>query len=102
MSFPDQVKSMLELQPSETVLTGSWIVEDERVVSDDVGKRVKWLVGSRLKHLAGSGWEILYQDPSDGRLWLLTYPNGDWQGGGPAQLIAISHEDATSKFGVPL
>ena len=93
---------MMVLQPQETVLTGSWIMENDRVRSDVISERIKWLVANHMHKIAISpesgGWETLYQDPDDGRYWELSYPNSEWHGGGPAQLQQITVEEAKQKY----
>ena len=93
---------MMELQPDEMVLTGKWLVEGSSVVADHVCQRIELLVKSRLEHLATehSGWDTLYRDPVDGRLWETTYPQGEMHGGGPPQLSVVSPETAAAKYHV--
>jgi Immunity protein 27 len=91
---------MRELQPDETQLTGDWIVDGSTVVGDDVCRRIKWLVDSRLEQVTTTGWETLFRDPNDGRLWERTYPQGEMHGGGPPQLSVVSEESASSKYRV--
>ena len=90
----------MELGPQETELTGNWLVEGGSVVADDVCRRIEWLLQSRLERLAAdsSGWETLYRDPRDGRLWEHTYPQGEMHGGGPPQLRVVSPEVASVKY----
>jgi len=66
----------MELQPDEIVLTGNWIVEGGSVIADDVCRRIETLVDSQLERLGtdSSGWDTLYRDPRDGRLWKHIYP----------------------------
>ena len=92
----------MELQPDEIVLTGNWLVEGERVVADDVCRRIEWLVESQLERLAtdSSGWDTLYRDPRDGRLWEHIYPQSEMHGGGPPQLKVVSAESAAAKYRV--
>lgn len=91
---------MLELQPNESTLTGNWIEHEGRVTGDDVCLRIKWLVKSRLEFIARdrSGWDTLYRDPNDGRLWENIYPHSNWHGGGPPQLKVITKEEAIHKY----
>jgi hypothetical protein len=93
---------MMELQPDEIVLTGNWLVEGGSVTADDVCRRIEWLIESRLEHLAAdsSGWDTLYRDPRDGRLWEHTYSQGEMHGGGPPQLKVVSPENAAAKYRV--
>jgi hypothetical protein len=93
---------MKDLQSNETVVAGQWVAEGERVVANEACKRIEWLVTSRLERVPtqySSGWETLFRDPRDGRLWERTYPHGEWHGGGPPQLQVISSEAAASKYG---
>lgn len=88
------------LKNNETILIGSWLRDKNKVVADDVCKRIDWLKSNYLKKITTdeSGWEILYQDPNDKRYWILTYPNGDWHGGGPPTLQTLSQTEARTKF----
>ena len=65
--------------------------------SEDLGARTQ----TALENLdvAEGGWSKLYRDPSDGRLWELTFPNSEWHGGGPPCLTCISREKADGKYG---
>jgi Immunity protein 27 len=82
-----------DLDPAETDLRG------ER---PDTAQRIQWLIENRLQHLAtdSSGWESLYRDPHDGRLWERTYPDSERHGGGPPRLHTLSRDDAASKYGL--
>ncbi|MGE0364310.1 MAG: Imm27 family immunity protein [Phycisphaerales bacterium] len=44
------------------------------------------------------GWDTLYRDPGDNRLWELLYPQGHMQGGGPPTLRQISGSEAQAKY----
>jgi hypothetical protein len=94
---------MQRIEPHETELTGNWIVEDGRARGDAVCQRVEWLTQSFLVKIADSrqsgGWETLYHDPIDGRLWERTYPNGEMHGGGPPRLAFLTPEEAAKKYG---
>ena len=65
---------MVRIQPTETQLTGNWLSLNGRVVADEICRRIGDLVASHLKELGrdSSGWDALYRDPDDGRLWELT------------------------------
>jgi len=93
---------MNDLEPGESVLIGQWLVDGGRVIGDETCERIDWLIHSRLERLArdSSGWETLYRDPRDGRLWELTYPQSHMHGGGPPDLRLISSDAATSKYGI--
>ena len=45
------------------------------------------------------GWTILYQDPSDGRFWELTYPESQMHGGGPPTLTELATEEVEGLYG---
>jgi hypothetical protein len=90
---------MTELQPEEVDLLGKWERVDDRVVADETCDRIKRLTSGVLERIAGGGWEILYRDPSDGRYWELTYPEGQMHGGGPPRLTYVSEPQARVKYG---
>ncbi|MBW2453417.1 MAG: hypothetical protein JRI68_02850, partial [Deltaproteobacteria bacterium] len=43
-------------------------------------------------------WKTLFRDPSDGRLWERTYPEGHLQGGGPPMLSTVTEEQARRRY----
>jgi hypothetical protein len=92
----------MELRPNEKVLTGSWIADGGVVRADDVCRRIEWLIESQLERLAtdATGWDTLYRDPRDGRLWERTYRQGEMHGGGPPQLSVVAPEVAATKYRV--
>lgn len=71
----------MKIQPSETQLTGKWLSREGRAVADETCRRIDDLVTSHLKQLGrdSGGWDALYHDPDDGRLWELTYPQSDFK-----------------------
>lgn len=92
-----------EINPEETLLIGSWKMENGKVVGDEVCNRIEDLKSNYLKYLTvdKSGWETLYQDPKDERYWLLTYPNSEYHGGGPPALKMLTQTEVTEMFGLP-
>lgn len=88
------------LAANETELIGSWKVISGRIVEDETSKRIRALTKSelRLVALSDEGWERLYEDPQDHRLWELTYPSGEMQGGGPPTLRAVAEPIARTKY----
>lgn len=91
-----------KIEPSETVMQGRWLLQDGRVVADDVCQRILALVRSCLIEVASdeSRWEKLYRNPEDHRLWELTYPQGELHGGGPPQLRHLTSDEAKKKYGI--
>lgn len=92
---------MTELAPDESDLRGDWLVQNDRsVIADATEQRIEWLTKQVLQRIAkdSSGWEMLYRDPRDGRLWVLTYPQGEMHGGGPRRLHIVSRDEAATKY----
>jgi hypothetical protein len=86
---------------NETRLTGKWLTSEGKTVEDETCQRVTKLVNVYLVKLGDdpSGWETLYRDPKDGRLWELTYPQSEMHGGGPPELRYLSQLEAAQKYG---
>ena len=80
------------IAPHESVLEGNWLIENSKMVADTTSRRIESLLASHLQKVASSvdGWSQLYLDPSDDRLWQLTYPQSEMHGGGPPKLEVIS------------
>ena len=91
---------MLELLTSEKELIGKWIIRENNIGGDAVLVRIEWLVKNRLEKIGTdeSGWDTLFQDPSDGRFWERIYPDSYMQGGGPPALICLSVDEARRKY----
>ncbi len=91
-----------ELAPDETNLTEQWRITGNRALEDATTERIDWLTRERLQALGttSDGWEQLFRDPRDGRLWELTYPFSEMHGGGPRQLRLITPTEARSKYHV--
>lgn len=66
-----------------------------------IAARIRWLVRYRLQHLgdANDGYDRLYQDPADGRLWEYTHPWPEAHGGGPYLLSVVAKDEVRSKYG---
>jgi hypothetical protein len=90
----------MNLRTDETELVGSWKMIDGRMVEDETANRIRMLIKETLKPVATSsdGWERLYEDPQDHRLWELTYPSSEAQGGGPPTLRFVNDETARGKY----
>lgn len=65
----------MKIKPTETQLVGKWLSRDGRIVGDETCKRIDELITSHLKELGRDpgGWDALYRNSNDGRLWELTY-----------------------------
>jgi hypothetical protein len=92
------------LNKNEGNLVGKWIFTNGQMQADETAKRIEWLVSKHLKKLGstGGGWDVLFIDSSDQRLWELTYPQSDMQGGGPPELTNITKSEASKKYGLDL
>ena len=91
-----------DLAPHEAELHGRWHLPGDGRSGDDVEQRIRWLVANRLvaEANASDGWEWLFRDPSDGRLWELSFPEGSLHGSGPRRLAVIVPEAAKTKYDV--
>jgi hypothetical protein len=89
------------LDQTESDLTGAWLESDGIITGDKTSERIGWLIRERLMRLAsdGASWTALFRDPADGRLWELSYPHSEWDGGGPPRLAVISRAEAAMKYG---
>jgi hypothetical protein len=94
------IEEFEDLGPDEQRLDGAWIDTPEGIAGDDVDRRILWLVRRRLRPrgTAHGGWDQLYVDPRDGRLWELTFPHGSLHGGGPRRLTHLEPELAKGKY----
>jgi hypothetical protein len=92
----------MKLKSSDSELIGKWTLVNDTVQSDETCDRIEWLTKHHLRKIASSEewghWEILFQDPEDGRFWELTYPQSEMQGGGPPRLNSIGKERAQAKY----
>jgi hypothetical protein len=91
---------MNTISKNETLIECKWIVADDQISSNDSCKRIEWLISDILKLVMvdKTGWEKLYQDPTDKRFWLLFYPQSEMHGGGPPSLKEITYNDAKLRF----
>jgi hypothetical protein len=87
-------------RPDESELLGEGLPGNE-VSTGYITLRIYWLVSNHLQQVATdrSGWDTLYRDPDDGRLWELIYPFSHMQVGGPPRLKVISPENVREKYG---
>ncbi len=91
----------MRIQPSETHLAGKWLARDGRIVGDETCQRIDELIRTHLREIGrdASGWDVIYRDPDDARLWELTYPQSQLHGGGPPQLRWLPLDEARQKYG---
>jgi hypothetical protein len=96
----------MKLGPEECDLVGSWIFDGTWASADPIENRIRYLIEHHLEKVAVSpdsgGWDTLYRDPSDGRYWERTYPQGRTHGGGPMRLTNISNATAIAKYRLQL
>lgn len=95
---------MNKISPEETSILGSVLRDGKMIIDRETCLRINWLASDVLQNIGvgkeSGGWEKLYRDPADGRYWLLTYPQGEMQGGGPPALNAVplTEEEVKEKY----
>jgi hypothetical protein len=92
----------LALGPQDSLLIGKWVSVDGKVAGDYTCRRIEELTRSHLTRVGSdpTGWDTLFVDPADERLWELIYPQSQLHGGGPPTLQLIDAAEAGSKYGV--
>lgn len=92
---------MRKIEKNVTSIDGGWVFQNGLVVENDNSKLISNLVSSYLIKVGRdeSGWESLYMDPLDERLWELTYPESGQHGGGAPRLDCVSNELENRKYG---
>ena len=90
----------MKLSDVEDKLVGRWIYQNGKMEQDDIAEQIVWLIRNHLKRIVSdsSGWIVLFQDPDDDRFWELSYPHGEWHGGGPPMLTCIQEQEAKKKY----
>jgi hypothetical protein len=91
----------MKLNETETEIHGEWEFREGRMIANEVCRRIEYLKQEILEKIGTdpSGWDTLYRDPQDGRLWELVYLHGEIEGGGPPSLLHLSVETARAKYG---
>lgn len=91
----------MKLADHETDLVGAWREVKGSIVADPTAHRIELLIDQQLVELGAtaSGWDVLYRNPDDGRLWELTWPQSEMHGGGPPRLACLPIEAARRKYG---
>jgi len=66
--------------------------------------RIHTMVATKFEKIAdgGGGWETLFRERTDGRLWERFYPSGEIHGGGPESLRRIDMASAEQKYAITL
>ena len=99
------VARTVAVTPDENEIVGEWVLDGTTVRKDAAAERIEDLTSGVLEKLAdskeGGGWETLYRDPTDGRLWERTFPKSYMHGGGPPRLAVITADAARRKYGIP-
>ncbi len=97
-----RVNGALPAAPADPKEKLYWLSRNKVDADREVLARIHWLTGEVLALIGvekTGGWEKLYRDPADGRYWLLTYPFGELQAGGPPSLICRKLGEAEIKAG---
>ena len=93
----------MKIDPSETIIEGKWLVNSRnRIIGNENCERIHDLKENHLVFITTdeSGWDSLYQDPTDGRFWEHTYPQSHLHGGGPPTLRNLTPIEAKEKYGL--
>jgi hypothetical protein len=90
----------MRIDKNETLIIGAWTKKAGKVEADANARRIEALIHGYLRKIGtdDSGWDILYEDPNDGRFWELLYLESESHGGGPPTLRCISKIDAIAKY----
>jgi hypothetical protein len=90
----------MKIQSTETVLRGEWAIMNGRTFPDATCERIQDLLNAHLQKVGQSrdGWETLYRDPHDGRLWELCFPLSESHGGGPPSLRYLTAHEVSEKY----
>lgn len=94
----------MRLSPDETEVRGVWRLVAGHMEADENCRRIEALTSSLLTEVGRdrSGWDVLYIDKSDGRLWELIYPEAEMHGGGPPVLRCLNDAKAREKYSAAL
>jgi len=91
----------MSIQPHETKIQGAHFLKNGKIVADDNCDRIEHLIKNYLEYIKTdeAGWNILYQEPSNGRYWEKTFPQSESHGGGAPSLHSITIDEARLKYG---
>jgi hypothetical protein len=89
------------LQSHESELIGRWELKQGQQTDDATTRRIKWLLENLFVEQGSdpTGWDLLYRDPNDGRLWELTCPQSESHGGGPPRPALLDRERVREQYG---
>jgi len=90
----------MKINTEETKIAGSWTFDGVKMIADDNGKRIDWLIGNYLRLISydETGWLKLYQDPEDQRYWQLNFEHGEMHGIGPPSLAWLPDAEAKAIY----
>jgi hypothetical protein len=90
----------MRIPPNDTLISAGPRSSETQNGPSAASNRIHDLTSTYLIKLGTdeSGWDVLYQDPADGRLWELTYPQSGMHGGGPPQLEVLPLALAKQKY----
>lgn len=92
----------MAIPSDETEIVGRWSEIHGEVQPDAECRRIERLIDTELEQLTAAldgGWDTLYRDPGDGRLWECVYEDSSFHGAGPPTLRVIDPERAQEKYG---
>lgn len=90
----------MKLKSHETKLIGKIRLTNGKITDDETVIRINELTKNYLTKIVTNNttWETLYQDPDDGRYWVLVYPQSYLHGGVAPTLVNINKASAILKF----
>jgi hypothetical protein len=90
-----------KIQTHETQIATSIVFSNGKPSFDGNAEKIYDLIENYLQFIAvdASGWEKLYRDPEDRRLWRLSYDESDSHGGGAPRLDVVDRSIAIDTFG---
>jgi predicted O-methyltransferase YrrM len=88
------------IDSTEIKLVGKWEIVNGKPVADLTWQKINMLISGMLVRVGSTddGWAILYKDPDDGRFWELTFPQGEYHGGGPPALTWLNEQEVKERF----
>ncbi|PHS40015.1 MAG: hypothetical protein COA91_05145 [Robiginitomaculum sp.] len=92
------------IKQEEKQIIGNWIAFGKQDVGDDACQRIEWLIENHLVFVSHdkSGWNTLYKDPADNRLWERIYLQSEMHGGGPPSLLLVNKKRLEEGYGASL